>query len=79
MENRKIKVIWDFYGDRAEKTAEHHLIHLREFMQKHQLELLDSGTGSAADFHTLVYLTVHEKDVKTIRDAVKPERAFVVS
>lgn len=77
--NRKIKVIWDFYGDKAQKTAEHHLEHLREFMQKNALELLDSGIGSAADFHVMVYLTVHESDVKTVRDAVKPERAFVVA
>ncbi len=76
--SRKIKVIWDFYGDKAEKTAEHHVIHLREFMEKHQLDLLDSGVASAADFHFMAYLTINEKDVITVRDAVKPQRAFVV-
>ncbi len=76
--SRKIKIIWDFYGDKAEKTAIHHEIHLREFMDKHKLELLDSGVSSAADFHFMAYLTIPEKDVKTIRDALKPQRAFVV-
>lgn len=76
--NRKIKIIWDFYGDKAEKTALHHEIHLGEFMAKHELEKLDSGVSSAADFHFFAYLTIHEKDVKIIRDALKPHRAFVV-
>ncbi|MBI3134690.1 MAG: hypothetical protein HYZ14_08470 [Bacteroidetes bacterium] len=76
--SRKIKIIWDFYGDKAEKTAIHHEIHLREFMDKHKLELLDSGVSSAADFHFMAYLTIPEKDVKIIRDALKPQRAFVV-
>lgn len=76
--SRKIKIIWDFYGDKAEKTAVHHEIHLREFMEKQQLERLDSGVQSAADFHFMAYLTVNEKDVFTLRDALKPHRAFVV-
>jgi hypothetical protein len=37
--SKKIKIIWDFYGDKAEKTAQHHEIHLKEFMEKHQLEI----------------------------------------
>lgn len=76
--NRKIKLIWDFYGDKAEKTAMHHEIHLKEFMEKNQMERLDSGTDSAADFHFFAYLTIPEKDVKIVRDALKPHRAFVV-
>ena len=76
--NRKIKIIWDFYGDRAEKTALHHEVHLREFMERNSLEMLASGVSSAADFHFMAYVTVQEKDVKVVRDALKPHRAFVV-
>lgn len=76
--SKKIKIIWDFFGDKSEKTAEHHVIHLREFMQRNQLTLLDSGVASAADFHHLAYVTVNEEQVKIIRDSLKPHRAFVV-
>lgn len=76
--NRKIKLLWDFYGDKAEKTAQHHEIHLKEFMEKNQLETLNSGVSSAADFHFFASITILEKDVKTVRDALKPHRAFVV-
>ena len=31
---RKIKLIWDFKGHFAAKTAEHHEIHLKEFLEK---------------------------------------------
>ena len=31
MQNRKIKLIWDFRGPDAQATAEHHTIHLRFF------------------------------------------------
>ena len=30
----QIKLIWDFRGHFAAKTAEHHEIHLKEFLEK---------------------------------------------
>src|SRR5690606_1132164 len=30
---KKLKLIWDFFGPDAKKTAEHHEIHLKEFIQ----------------------------------------------
>ena len=36
---RKIKLIWDFRGQAARKTAEHHEIHLKEFIQAEKLQL----------------------------------------
>lgn len=77
--DRKIKLIWDFYGMDSLKTAEHHLRHLKEFMENKSMELLNSGTGSNADQHALAFITVAEKDVRVLRDALKPNRAFVVA
>jgi hypothetical protein len=76
--NRKIKLVWDFFGQTSEGTAKHHVIHLSEFMEKNQLNLLDSGIRSMEEFHHLAFITVNEADVKIIRDALKPHRAFVV-
>jgi len=76
--NRKIRIIWDFHGNSAEGTAKHHLRHLLQFMEKNNLELLDSGLSSAADYHHLAYITINETDVKVVRDALKPHRALVV-
>ena len=31
--SRQIKLIWDFRGAAAEKTAEHHVIHLKQYIE----------------------------------------------
>ncbi|NOQ73680.1 MAG: hypothetical protein GQ574_16860 [Crocinitomix sp.] len=74
---RKIRLIWDFYGERAEGTALHHVIHLKEFMEREKLDFFNEGTDYKADQHSFAYMTVQEKDVKIIRDALRPNRAFV--
>ncbi|MCH2108625.1 MAG: hypothetical protein MK135_04815 [Polyangiaceae bacterium] len=34
-----IRYLWDFRGKNAEKTAEHHAVHLNDFLQKHAIGL----------------------------------------
>jgi hypothetical protein len=75
--NRKIRLIWDFYGESAEGTAKHHVIHLKEFMEREKLNFFSEGTSSNAELHSFAYMTVQEKDVTIIRDALLPNRAFV--
>ena len=43
--NRKIKLIWDFRGQEAQKIAEHHAIHLEEFAVKENLEYHEINTS----------------------------------
>jgi hypothetical protein len=75
--NRKIRLIWDFYGETAEGTAKHHVIHLEEFMEREKLTYFNRGTDSKGDLHAFAYMTVAEEDVKILRDALRPNRAFV--
>lgn len=75
--NRKIRLIWDFYGERAEGTAAHHVVHLEEFMMREMLQLFNRGTLSEGELHCLAFITVNENDVRQIRDRLKPNRAFV--
>lgn len=75
--NRKIRLIWDFYGDTAEGTAKHHLIHLGEFMQRSSMPIYNEGISTEAELHALAFITVDEKDVISLRDALKPGRAYV--
>lgn len=75
--NRKIRLIWDFHGESAEGTAKHHVIHLKEFMAKEELAYFNEGIGSNGELHALAYITVQEENIKEIRDALKPHRAFV--
>lgn len=76
--NRKIKLVWDFHGDDAKKTAEHHVRHLEQFMSREKLDMIKTSVENFEDWHFMACLMVHEKDVLIIRDALKPHRAFVV-
>lgn len=77
--NREITLIWDFNGEDATKTAEHHVKHLEEFMSREKFEYVRAFTQSNADSHCMACLTVFEKDVFTLRDALQPKRAVVVA
>jgi hypothetical protein len=75
--NRKIRLIWDFYGDTAPETAKHHLKHLGEFMERSNLPIYNQGTASETELHCLAFITVDEDQVKNLRDTLRPKRAFV--
>lgn len=74
---RKLKLIWDFRGPVGQKTAEHHLIHLKEYIQLKSLDITVSGIETISDMHSLAYLVVDESKMKPIRDALKPHRGQV--
>ena len=76
--NRKIKLIWDFRGDDAQRTAEHHKIHLSEFADKENLELKISGIEKINEIHWTAYMLAEEKNVFAIRDLLLPHRAEIV-
>jgi hypothetical protein len=76
---RKLKLIWDFRGPAGQKTAEHHLIHLKEYIEVNQLNITITGVESLNDMHSLAYLVVDESDMKPIRDSLKPHRGQVYS
>lgn len=77
--NRKIKLIWDFRGPDAEKTAQHHAIHLSDFVKKESLELNITGHTEISTVHAIAYMVVEEVKMLQIRDALLPHRAEVYS
>ncbi|RED38615.1 hypothetical protein DFQ10_110122 [Winogradskyella eximia] len=74
---RKLKLIWDFRGPAGQKTAEHHLIHLKEYIAINKLDITITGIETISDMHSLAYLVVDESEMKPIRDALKPHRGQV--
>ena len=75
--NRKIKLIWDFRGPAAGKTAEHHEIHLKEFIAIEKLGLNITGFQHMNEMYSLAYMVVEESNMIAMRDALKPHRAEV--
>lgn len=74
---RKLKLIWDFRGPNGYKTAQHHEIHLKEFITLENLDVSITGHTSLNDMHAIAFLVVDEKDMKPVRDALKPHRGEV--
>ena len=74
---RKIKLIWDFRSQTAAKTAEHHEIHLKEFLEKENYSLKITGFEILNEMYAIAFLVVEETDMITFRDALKPHRGEV--
>jgi len=74
---RKLKLIWDFRGPNAKKIAEHHVVHLNEYIKIEALELNITGFEVINDLHSIAFMVVTEAQMKPIRDALKPHRGEV--
>jgi hypothetical protein len=74
---RKIKLIWDFKGQAAAKTAEHHEIHLKEFLEAEKCSLNITGFEILNEMYAIAFLVVEEKDMIIFRDKLKPHRGEV--
>ncbi|WP_419210918.1 hypothetical protein ACNR9Q_09150 [Maribacter sp. X9] len=75
--SRKIKLIWDFRGPTALKTAEHHVKHLKEFINVENTALNITGFKEINDMHSIAFMVVEEKEMITVRDLLKPHRGEV--
>ena len=75
--NSKIKLIWDFRGPAAGKTAEHHEKHLKEFIAFEKLDLDITGYQHINEMYSFAYMVVEESNMIAMRDALKPHRGEV--
>ncbi len=71
---RKIKLIWDFRGPTSAKTAEHHEIHLKEYIAMEQLPITITGFEILNDMHAIAFMVVTDENMIQTRDALKPHR-----
>lgn len=73
--SRKIKLIWDFRGSASAKTAEHHEIHLKEYIIAEKLSLNITGFRIQNEMHAIAFMVVTDENMIPVRDALKPHRA----
>ncbi len=71
---KKIKLIWDFRGPVAAKTAEHHEIHLKEYITIQKLSLNITGYKVINEMYVVAFMVVLDTDMIQVRDALKPHR-----
>lgn len=75
--SQKIKLIWDFRGPASSKTAEHHEIHLKEYIHLEKLGLNITGFEILDELYALAYMVVREEDMVSVRDRLKPHRGEI--
>ena len=74
---RKIKLIWDFRGAAAAKTAEHHKVHLGQYIVAEKLPSQNIGFEILNEMHAIAFMVVNEAEMTMVRDALKPHRGEV--
>lgn len=74
---RQIKLIWDFRGETAAKTAEHHEIHLKEYIIIEKLPLNITGFEIKNEMHAIAFMVVTDDIMIQVRDTLKPHRGEI--
>lgn len=72
--SRQIKLIWDFRGAVAAKTAEHHEIHLKEYIAAEKIALNITGFSILSEMHAIAFMVVTDENMIAVRDRLKPHR-----
>lgn len=75
---RRIKLLWDFFGPDAWKTAEHFEHHLKEFIEMHDLDITETGFKDEHENHSISFMVIDESQLLDVRDPLKPHRAILV-
>jgi hypothetical protein len=75
--SRKIKLIWDFRGPASAKTAEHHEIHLKEYITVEKLPLNITGFEIQSEMQAIAFMVVSDENMIAVRDALKPHRGEI--
>ncbi|HLF50750.1 hypothetical protein [Flavobacterium sp.] len=75
--SRQIKLIWDFRGPASAKTAEHHEIHLKEYIISKELPLNITGFKIIDEMYAMAFMVVTDEHMIAVRDALKPHRGEI--
>tara|TARA_B100000927_G_scaffold148628_2_gene119884 strand:+ start:862 stop:1098 length:237 start_codon:yes stop_codon:yes gene_type:complete len=75
---KRVKLIWQFNGMDALKIADHHLVHLNEYILKEEIDVFDKGTELINDFSSISFIIIDHSLVEKLRVTLKPHKGFIV-
>lgn len=58
----------------AAKTAEHHEIHLKEYIEIEKLPITITGFQIINEMYAIAFMVVTDENMIQVRDALKPNR-----
>lgn len=73
---RQLKLIWDFFGPRAQGVAEHHAAHIDEFVRRAGVAAT-TGAECSAPGHWSAWMVVSEEAALRLRTTLRPNRAVL--
>ena len=73
--SKKAQLIWNFKGQDGLKTAEHHLVHLKEFAQMEALPILNMGLKNKSFIMRGVYNCRNEMGRK-IKNSIETKQGI---
>ena len=76
--SKKAQLIWNFKGQDGLKTAEHHLLHLKEFAQMEAVPILKYGVNKTSPLSCEAFIVVEMEWVEKLRTQLKPNKGFAV-
>ena len=76
--SKKAQLIWNFNGQDGLKTAEHHLVHLKEFAQMEEVPILKSGINKTSPLSCEAFIVIEMEWVEKLRTKLKPNKGFAV-
>jgi len=74
---KEIKLIWDFRGPASAKTAEHHEIHLKQYIAAENLSPNITGFEVLNEMYAIAFMVVRAENMIQVRDALKPHRGEI--
>jgi len=73
----RVKLIWEFKGPNAHKTAMHHCTHLKEFAALENLEHTICSIEKKTEMQCNAFLVVERKWMNALRERLKPHRGQI--
>ena len=71
-----IKFVWDFFGPDSKSLAQHHLVHLIDFVSKENILSLSSGVSTESDNYSYSFIILDSSYLEIIKSKLKPHQAF---
>jgi hypothetical protein len=69
------KLLWDFFGPHAERTASHFRTHLEQFLSQHALSST-TGLESAGEGHQAVFCLAEGSAFDSLKASLRPNRVL---
>lgn len=70
----RVKLIWEFRGPNAQKTAEHHVVHLKEFGITEGIETTLCEVETVSEMYSMAFWVVDKNWMNDLRERLKPHR-----